>query len=196
MFISRRSRTVSPAWFRAHILPLETWSSWDEAEADLLSDPDQQRRIDELTADLTASGFEHPVTVGRDRWWHRRPRVRDGIHRSITAMRLGLDIPLRFGEPTMEGYGEQDEYIVTVVTAAAGGFDELMDRVFALASFRCADGFWLRCDTASGDTAAGEVRLLLPRRTQRREEIAAELAERLRDSGISAQVTFSAAVAS
>jgi hypothetical protein len=189
----RRSRTVSPAWFRAHVLPLETWSSWDEAEADLLSDPDQQRRIDELAADLTASGFEHPVTMGRDRWWSRRPRVRDGIHRSITAMRLGLDIPLRFGEPSMEGYGEQDEY---TVTAATGSFDELMDRVFTLASFRCADGFWLRCDTASGDSLKGEVRLLLPRRTQRREEIAAELAERLRDSGISTQVTFSAAVAS
>lgn len=188
-----RSRTASPAWFRAHILPLETWGSWDEAEADLLSDPDQQRRIDELAADLATAGFEHPITVGRDRWWHRRPRVRDGIHRSITAMRLGLDIPLRFGEPTMEGYGEQDEY---VVTAATGSFDDLMERVFTLASFRSADGFWLRCDCASGDSVAGEVRLLLPRRTQRREKIAAELAGRLRDSGISAQVTFSAAAAS
>ena len=190
MFISRRSRTVSPAWFRANILPLETWGSWDEAEADLRSDPDQQRRIDELAADLASTGFEHPVTMGRDRWWHRRPRVRDGMHRSITAMRLGLDIPLRFGEPTMEGYGEQDEYIVTPATAPAGSFDELMDRVFSLASFRCADGFWLRCDTASGDALKGEVHLLLPRRTQRREEIAAELAERLHDSGISVQVAF------
>lgn len=86
----RRSRTVSPAWFRAHILPLETWSSWDEAEADLLSDPDQQRRINELAADLTASGFEHPVTVGRDRWWHRRPRVRDGIQHHAGAL-AGFD---------------------------------------------------------------------------------------------------------
>lgn len=188
----RRPRTVSPTWFRAHVLPLDAWDSWDFAEADLLSDPDQQRRIEELSADLAVSGFEHPVTVGRDRWWHRRPRVRDGMHRSIAAMRLGIAIPVRFGEPHMDGYDQHDEYIVTV--PADGDFDAWMDRVFTLASFRSGDGFWLRCDTASGNASLREVRLLLPRRQQRRQEITNELAARLRDSDISAQVEFGSAV--
>jgi Integrase core domain len=30
------------------------------------------------------------VVVGRDHWWSRRPRVQDGVHRSIAAMALGL----------------------------------------------------------------------------------------------------------
>lgn len=186
----RRSRTVSPAWFRSHVLPLETWTSWDAAETDLLSDSDQQLRIKELVADLATTGFEHPVTVGFDRWWSRRARVRDGMHRSVAAMQLGLDIPLRFGEPTRNGYGEQDEYTVTVVSS--GDVNELLDRVFVLASFRSADGFWISCDVGSVDRSRGEVRLLLPRRPRRRQKIAYELAERLCESGITAQVEFTA----
>ena len=188
----RRPRTVSSAWFRKNVLPLDFWSTWDAAEADLLSDPDQQLRLDELAADLSATGFDNPVVVGRDRWWQRKPHVRDGMHRSVAAMRLGLDIPLRFGEPHMEGYDEQDEYTVTLPDG--GEFGDLMDRVFTLASFRSADGFWMRCDHAGGDSLTKEVRLLPPRRTQRRAEIAGELAARLRDAGISATVEFTSAI--
>ena len=143
-----------------------------------------------MAADLTVSGFENPVTVRRDRWWHRRPRVRDGIHRSVAAMRLGIDIPVRFGEPEMEGYGVMDEYTVTPAVPVADDSGELLDRVLSLSSFRSADGFWMRCDTASGNRATGEVRLCLPSRPHRREEIAAELTERLREAGIDAAVAF------
>lgn len=73
MLNQRRSRTVSPVWFRSHVLPLETWTSWDAAEADLPSDPDLAG-VNRLVADLAATGFEHPVTVGLDRWWSRRPQ--------------------------------------------------------------------------------------------------------------------------
>lgn len=118
-------------------------------------------------------------------------RVRDGMHRGVAAMRTGIDIRLRSGEPHMDGYNEQDEYAVTAAAGDAAGFNELMVRMFELASFRSGDGFWMRCDTASGDSAKGQIRLLLPRRAQRRDAIAAEFAERLRDAGIDAEVAFS-----
>lgn len=186
-----RSRRLRPKWFRRSVLPLDQWSSWDSAESDLLADRDQCQRISELAADLSVEGFENPVTVGRDRWWDLRPRVRDGMHRSIAAMQLGIDIPVRFGEPMMDGYGEQDEYTVTLLDTSCD-FDALFDRVFTLASFRSGDGFWVRCDTASANSERGEVLLLLPRRPDRRELIALEVADRLRDAGITARVDFTA----
>jgi hypothetical protein len=41
--------------------------------------------------------FDEPVVLGFDHWWSRRPRVRDGVHRSIAAMELGIQIPIRYG---------------------------------------------------------------------------------------------------
>ena len=183
-----RVRTVSPDWFRSHVLPAEQ-DSWDQLEADLLVDPDQRLRITELCSDLSTTGFDHPVTVGRDRWWSRRPRVRDGVHRSVAAMRLGIEIPIRFGEPEMDGYDEQDQYTVTV-TDVSGDADELFERVYSLASFRSGDGFWMRCDVATGGRTPGVINLFMPRRESRREVIAGEIVDRLRGSGISAEVSF------
>ena len=182
-------RTVSPDWFRSHVLPAAQ-DSWDQLEADLLADQDERLRVTELCSDLSASGFEHPVTVGRDRWWNRRPRVRDGIHRSVAAMRLGIDIPIRFGEPEMDGYDAQDQYTVTVTDVSGDDADELFERVYSLASFRSGDGFWMRCDVATGGRTPGVVNLFMPRREYRREVIAGEIVERLCDSGISAEVAF------
>lgn len=186
--VAGRVRTVSPAWFRSHVLPAKQ-DTWDQLESDLLADQDERLRVTELCSDLAESGFEHPVTVGRDKWWNRRPRVRDGIHRSVAAMRLGIDIPIRFGEPEMDGYDEQDKYTVTV-TDASGDPDELFERVYALASFRSGDGFWMRCDVATGGRTPGVVNLFMPRRESRREVIAGEIVERLRGSGIPAEVSF------
>jgi hypothetical protein len=186
--VAGRVRTVSPAWFRSHVLPAEQ-DTWDQLESDLLADQDERLRVTELCSDLAESGFEHPVTVGRDKWWNRRPRVRDGIHRSVAAMRLGIDIPIRFGEPEMEGYDEQDKYIVTV-SDVSGDSDELFERVYSLASFRSGDGFWMRCDVATGGRTPGVVNLFMPRRESRRAVIAGEIVERLRGSGIPAEVSF------
>ena len=186
--VAGRVRTVSPAWFRSHVLPAEQ-DTWDQLESDLLADQDERLRVTELCSDLAESGFEHPVTVGRDKWWNRRPRVRDGIHRSVAAMRLGIDIPIRFGEPEMDGYDEQDKYTVTV-SDVSGDPDELFERVYALSSFRSGDGFWMRCDVATGGRTPGVVKLFMPRRESRREVIADEIVERLRVSGIPAQVAF------
>jgi hypothetical protein len=183
-----RVRTVSPDWFRSHVLPAAQ-DSWDQLEADLLADQDERLRVAELCSDLSASGFEHPVTVGRDRWWNRRPRVRDGIHRSVAAMRLGIDIPIRFGEPEMDGYDAQDQYTVTV-TDVSGDSDELFERVYSLASFRSGDGFWMRCDVATGGRTPGVVNLFMPRRESRRQVISGEIVERLRTAGIPARVEF------
>lgn len=186
--VAGRVRTVSPAWFRSHVLPAAQ-DSWDQLESDLLADQDERLRVTELCSDLAESGFEHPVTVGRDKWWNRRPRVRDGIHRSVAAMRLGIDIPIRFGEPEMDGYDEQDKYTVTV-SDVSGDPDELFERVYSLASFRSGDGFWMRCDVATGGRTPGVVNLFMPRRESRREVIAGEIVERLRGAGIPAEVSF------
>lgn len=186
----RRARTVSPSWFRANVLPV-FHGSWEETERFMLADDVERRRLDELAAELAGGTFDYPVCVGRDHWWSRRPQVLDGMHRAVTAMRLGVDIPIEYGDPYRDGYGEQDEYLVTVVGADAEPA-EIFDRVLCLASFRSADGFWLTCDV--GGALDYEIRLQLPRRADRREEIAAELADRLREAGITAAVTFAGEV--
>ncbi len=142
-------------------------------------------------AELSAGGFDYPVCVGRDNWWSLRPRVLDGMHRAVTAMRLGVDIPIEYGDPYKYGYGEQDYYLVNV-TGPDPDPAETFDRVLCLASFRSSDGFWLTCDV--GGALDNEIRLQLPRRAHRREEIAGELAARLREAGITATVTFAGEV--
>ena len=182
-------RLVSPSWFRRFVLPFGH-DSWDEAEADMLPDPDQRQRINELCADLSESGFEIPVCVGRDHWWSHRFRVIDGMHRSIAAMRLGLNIPLRFGDPERPGYELYDEYTVTLSGGSVEGPLDLSDRVLGLTSWRSGDGFWMTWGGASG--AGSGMRVHLPRRPERRAQTAAELEARLRDAGIAAEVVFSA----
>lgn len=185
--VRNRTRVVSPARLRRRVRPAEPWEDWDAAETALLADPDHRRRICELAEDIRANGFQRPVTVGRDRPWQRRPRVRDGMHRALAAVHAGQPIPIRFGQPHADGYGDFDVYLVRVggghpVTAG------LAERVLALASFRSGDGFWLRADAARADPA-GEVELLLPSRPPRRAAIAAELSARLDAAGLAATVT-------
>lgn len=183
-----RTRTFSPARFRSRVLPA-LHDSWEEAASALLADPDEQLRIRELRQELSANGFEFPVYAGRDRWWSGQLRVRDGMHRSIAALQLGLDIPLRVGDPQREGYDAYDRYIVTL-DDAAGDFEGVCDRVLSLASFRSGDGFWVTWASASTDRTASEVELVLPRRETRRAAIAQELAERLTAAGTPAEVRF------
>lgn len=58
----RATRTVFVAWYRRHIRPVESpihRDTWDTAEASLLSDPLEARRVDELVAELSWWGFRH-----------------------------------------------------------------------------------------------------------------------------------------
>ncbi|TLH64461.1 hypothetical protein C1S80_12400 [Mycolicibacterium aubagnense] len=172
-----------PAWFRAHVLPAHG-GTWDACAAALLADPLERRRIDELAVELK-DGFDRPVFIGRDHWWSLRPRVLDGMHRSIAAMRAGIDIPIRYGYPDDDVYDHSDAYTITAVNA---GPDKLLDAAMSLSSFRSAAGPWVQCDV--GSAYGNVVRLQLPRHPQLREQIAAQLRGRLQAVGIDAQVAF------
>ena len=66
----------------------------------MLNDAGERRRIDALAAELGTVGFQRAVIIERDHWWNVRPRVRDGMHRSIAAMRLGIPVLVRYGYQT------------------------------------------------------------------------------------------------
>lgn len=180
------TRSVDPAWFRSHIRPANE-DSWSVTEAALLADPYESRRIAELTTELV-NGFDRPIIVTRDRWWSRRLRVADGVHRSIAAMRLGIPLLIRHGYPP----DDADDAGVDVYIAAAESADPaaFLDAALSLSSFRSADGPWVQCDVASGNPD-GVVRLLLSRHDGLQPHIAEQLQERLRDAGWPAQVEFS-----
>lgn len=180
----RNTRTVSPGWFRSHILP-PFQPDWATAEAGVQADPLERRRIDELAADMARNGFQRPVVVGRDRWFSHRPRVWDGMHRAIAAMRIGVAIPVVRGYRADSEWSE-DDY---TVTAVGTDIDTLMDAVLSLSSFRCSVGPWIQCDVASA-AGDGPVRLLLTRHPELRLRIVAELTDRLRSAGIDADVAF------
>jgi hypothetical protein len=61
--------------------------------------------------ELAGTGFERPVVIRREHWWSVRPRVCDGMHRSVAALRLGLPILVRIGD--------DPAYCPTVVTCIA-----------------------------------------------------------------------------
>lgn len=178
-------RTLSPARFRARVLPAFD-DSWDAAESGLLDSALERRRIAELETELAASGFDRAVILARDHWWSPRPRVCDGMHRSIAAMRLGIAIPTRHGFPPDTEYNHDDIYLVT-----AGGVDsdELLDAALTLSSFRCSAGPWIQCDVASGKVG-GPVRLHLPHHPELRKLIADELRDRFAAAGFPAEVAF------
>ncbi|SEC65122.1 ParB-like nuclease domain (plasmid) [Tsukamurella tyrosinosolvens] len=179
----RRARTVPAAWFRSNVQPANS-DSWAQAEL-LLVDPLENRRVAELETELSTSGFDRPVIVEQDAWWRPAVRVVDGMHRSIAAMRLGLDIPVRVGYDPAADYDHSDVYRVTAEPPAA----DLIDAVLSSASFRSSTGHWIQCDTASG-RVDGPVSLYLPRHPELRPTIAAELQERLRQAGVFASVEF------
>jgi hypothetical protein len=169
--------SLSPAWFR-HLVSPAHYPDWDTAERALLADPHHRRRIAELETELRTTGLERPVAVGREHWWNPRPRLYDGLHRSIAAMRLGMPVTLRFGYDDATDYDHSDLYRVTA-TGFPGDLDEL---VMDTASFRCTAGPWIQCDSASG-VPDGPVDIPLPHHPALRALIAAELQQRLRDAG-------------
>lgn len=178
----RTARTVSPTWLRSRTRP-PFQRNWDAAEALLLADPLERRRIQELSKDLVHHGFHRPVVVRRECWFDRRPRVYDGMHRSIAAMRVGIAIPIVGDYPA-----DYDEDIYTAAVAGAD-IDHLLDAALSLSSFRSTAGPWIQCDMASGRPGVG-LRLYLPRHPELRLIIAAQLEERLHSVGIDAQVVF------
>lgn len=178
------TRAVDAQWFRTHVRPAHE-ERWSDTEAILLADPHERRRIAELASELV-DGFERPIIVRRDRWWSRRLRVADGVHRSIAAMRHGIPLLIRNGYPP-----ESDDSGGDIYTATVSGSNpaEFLDAALSLSSFRCSAGPWVQCDVASG-APGGVVRLHLTRHDDLQELISAELQERLRDSGWLAQVKF------
>lgn len=178
-----RPRNVCPDRFRSYVLPAHH-SCWNSCEAELLSDPLERRRVEELELEL-AGGFDQPIVVKRDHWWSRKPRVRDGVHRSIAAMRSGIPIPIRYGYPPDTEYDRSDTYAIT----AGDGTDAVMDAAVSLASFRCSAGPWVQCEIAAY-LGGGTVELSLQSHPELRELIAAELQQRLQEAGVAASVAF------
>lgn len=180
-WFTRRVRTVSPEWFRAHVRPA-LHESWDHCEAELLAEPLERRRIEELAAELTDS-FERPIVIAFDHWWSRKPRVVDGVHRSIAAMRAGVDLRLRHGYPGTP----EVAYDTYVVSAANVDAEVLLDATMSLSSFRCPSGLWAQSDGAM--FLDGRVYLEYPQAPEElREEIASTLCQRLADAGLDATI--------
>ncbi|KMV19625.1 hypothetical protein ACT17_06165 [Mycolicibacterium conceptionense] len=180
-------RTLSARRFRVQVLP-HYHRSWSRTEQEMLSDRLERARVDELVEELRTSGMESPVVVGFDHWWSPRPRVWDGMHRSIASMRLGLDIPVRYGYPEESDYDHGDVYGAVSDTT---DLDTLTDAIMSVSSFRLPAGHrpWIQTDLVSGSRAHG-AELYLPRHPELREAIAAELQERLLAAGVTADVTF------
>ena len=177
--------TVHPEWFRRHALPAYS-NSWNASEAELREDPYEARRLSELEAELKTSGIQRPISVFFEHWWSRRLTVADGMHRAITAMRLGLPIPVGRNYQLPGQHHATDVYRVA---ATAHSTEELMDAVMSLASFRLSSGPWIQTDFTAG---AGDraVEIYLPNYPELRDQIAAELEGRLRTSGLDANVEF------
>lgn len=180
----RKPRAVSAEWFRHHVLPAFD-DSWDDAEGRMLADPFERRRIAELKEELVG-GFERPIVIRRDHWFSRF-RVADGMHRALAGMLLDTDLLIRHGYPPPDLGDATDLYTVTPTAQVCS--DEFLDAVLALSSFRCAAGLWVQCDIASGERD-GPVRLHLTHHAGLESQIAGDLTERLRESGLLADVAY------
>jgi hypothetical protein len=179
-------RTVSPEWFRRHALPAYG-NSWVTSETELRDDPYEARRLSELEVELRTSGIQRPISVFFDHWWSHRLTVADGMHRAITAMHLGLPIPVGRNCQLPDQHHATDVYRVTAATKST---EDLMDAVTSLASFRLSSGPWIQTDTTAG-AGAHTVEVYLPNHPELRDQIAGELEERMRTSGVDAHVEFS-----
>lgn len=179
-----RARTVSPAWMRRNVVPAYN-DTWNHAEAMMLADPHESQLLDELAVELTANGIERPVSVYFDHWWSLRLTVADGMHRTVAAMRLGIDIPIALNYMHWDSPDHSDVYLVS---AASPVDDDFWDALLSLSSFRSGDGTWIQSDCASG--GGGSIEISLPAYPHRRDAIAAELENRLRGAGIGVKVAF------
>lgn len=182
-----RAFTMHPWWFRRLVRPAYH-DSWVEAEQNMLADPLERRRIDELGEELAQKGFERPVVLGRDHWWSPLLRVSDGVHRSLAAMRSGMPIAVRYGYDDPGEYAPSDIYRVAV-RSSHDPEEDVTGQMMSLASFRCSAGPWVQCDTASGSSET-HLDLYLAPHPDLRPLIAAELQERLRTADIDAVVEF------
>jgi hypothetical protein len=123
------------------------------------------------------------VVIEREHWWSVRPRVCDGVHRSVAALRGGFPILLRIGYDQTADFDHSDIY---QVTAPAGPAD-FFETVLSASSFRCSAGHWIQSECASG-VSGGPVEIYLPHHHGGRDLIAAELQERVRDAGVEGAV--------
>ena len=184
MFDNGRVRSVSPAWFRSHVLPAFE-ESWEECESYLLSSPLETIRVQELRGELSRV-FERPIVVERGAWYHRKLRVRDGVHRAVAAMSLGIDIHIRYGYPVDVEDSFSDVYFIE---PARYDDAELLDKVISLSSFRCSAGPWIQSDIVAGHDN-GPFEVMFPRHTGLRGLIAEEFQHRLQRAGVDAVVSF------
>jgi len=178
---------ISTTWFRRLVLPA-SHRSWHEAELDLLSDDHERKRVSELEAELRINGFQRAVVLERDNWWSFRWRVRDGVHRSVAALRLGHPILIRFGFDTGVPYDHPDVYQVSPVASLTDG-DAFIDSVLSLSSFRCSSGVWVQSDGATA-SRNGPMNVFFSHNPQLRNQIAAEFEDRLNAAGVGATVCF------
>ena len=170
--------TMSPGLFRRLVLPAHH-RSWAETERVMLADPNERRRIEELEIELAGAGFERPVVIEREHWWSLRPRVCDGVHRSVAALRGGFPILVRIGYDQTADFVHSDVYQVT----APAGPSDFFETVLSVSSFRCSAGHWIQSECASG-VSGGPIEIYLPYHHGERHLIAAELQERVRAAGV------------
>ena len=163
-------RIVTPEWFRRHVLPAYG-DTWDSAEADMREDPHEARRPRDLEAELMASGIRRPVSVCFDHRWSARPMVADGMHRAITAMRLGLPVPVGRDHQPPDLRPATDVYRVTTAATPA---EDLMSVVMSLATFRLSTGQWIQTDSGAG-AGPHAADMYFPHYPELRERIAGEL---------------------
>ena len=179
------TRTLSPGLFRRLVLPAHH-RSWAATERVILADLNERRRIEELEIELACTGFERPVVIQREHWWSVRPRVCDGVHRSVAALRCGFPILVRIGYDRAVGYDRSDVYRVTSPTSCPVSADRA-ETVLLASSFRCSAGPWIQYDFAAC-VEGGPVDVHLDHHPDLRCLIAAELQERVRGAGVEGAV--------
>jgi len=179
------TRTLSPGLFRRLVLPAHH-RSWAETERVMLADPHERRRIEELEIELAGTGFERPVVIEREHWWSVRPRVCDGVHRSVAALRGGFPILVRIGHDRAVGSDRSDVYRVTSPAASYFSAD-LAEMVLHASSFRCSAGPWIQYDFASY-VEGGPIDVHLDHHPDLRPLIAVELQDRVHAAGVEGAV--------
>lgn len=189
MFIFSKTRSVSPEWFRRNVLPAYE-NTWDECEAFLFADPFEAQRIEELTEEIVSVGLQEPVVVERREWYHRKPRLCDGTHRTVALMKLGQDIDVHYGYPYRRLHPTEPYSADVYEISPIEGYDvDMGDAAMSLSSFRCSAGTWVQTDVCSG-TVNGPVEIVYPTHAPLRELIAEELQQRFANHGLRVHVKF------
>lgn len=175
--------SVPARWIRRFTRPPYA-DSWDSCERETMSNPLEAHRVEELCAELHAAGFSRPVVLLVPPMERTLvPRIGDGVHRCLAAMRCDARIPVRLGYARREPDTDYDRYLVTPQEPLPDTeFDAMMDAVTCLSSFRSTSGVWVQSDIFSGMVTEG-VHLYYPRHKNLREEFSRELHSRLLELG-------------